>query len=183
MFVDYTKYGELASSMRELAKRLSEVTDFTVKVVERTGTSLKEQFPTTTLWDGSNCGRKDCTTCNQGAEELPNCKKASLVYENVCVRCNPGTGKKGELDKIKDDTPTLYIGETSRIVYERSKEHWGAWRSGKKELHIRKHQETDHGGDGSPEFMMRVVGYYKSALLRQIGEAVRIGRRRGPGWC
>ena len=50
MSVDYTKDGELASSMRELAKRLSEVTDFTVKVVERAGTSLKEQFPTTTFW-------------------------------------------------------------------------------------------------------------------------------------
>ena len=64
MFVDYTKGGELAASMRELAKRLSSVTDFTVKVVERTGASLKEQFPTTTLWDGSSCGREDCTTCS-----------------------------------------------------------------------------------------------------------------------
>ena len=79
--------------------------DFSVKVKERTGTM-----------DGSSCGSVDCTTCNQGAEEFPNCKKASLVYENVCVRCNPGAGKKEELDKIKDDTPTLYIGETSRTV-------------------------------------------------------------------
>ena len=173
MFVDYTKDGELASSMRELAKRLSDVTEFSVKVVERAGTSLKEQFPTTNLWDESSCGREDCTKCNQGSEELPNCKKASLVYENVCVRCNLEAGKKGELDKIKDDTPAVYIGETCRTVYERSKEHWGAWRSGKEESH----QETDHGGDGSPKFMMRVVTYHKSALSRQIGEAVRIGRR------
>ena len=76
---------------------------------------------------------------------------------------------------------TLYILEKSLTVYKKSKEHWGAWRSGKEELHIRKHQETYHGGDGSPEFMMRVVGYYKSALSRQIGEAVRIGRRGGAG--
>ena len=50
MFVDYTIDGELASSMKDLAKRLYSVTDFTVKVVERAGTSLKEQFPTTTFW-------------------------------------------------------------------------------------------------------------------------------------
>ena len=52
MFVDYTIDGELASSMREHAKRLYSVTCLTVKVVERAGTSLKEQFPTTT--GGSN---------------------------------------------------------------------------------------------------------------------------------
>ena len=103
------------------------------------------------------------------------------MYENVCAACNPGAGKKGELEQVKNDTPTLYVGETSRTVYERSKEHWGAWRSGKEDSHIKKHQENNHGGGGSPKFMMRVVGYYKSALSRQIGEAVRIRRRGGAG--
>ena len=46
---------------------------------------------------------------------------------------------------------------------------------------IRRHQETEHGGEESPEFMMRVVRYARTALSRQIGEAVRIGRRGGAG--
>ena len=89
--------------------------------------------------------------------------------------------RKGRWIRSRMTLQTLYILEKSLTVYKKSKEHWGAWRSGKEESHIRKHQETDHGGDGSPEFMMRVVGYYKSALSRQIGEAVRIGRRGGAG--
>ena len=165
----------------ELTKRLAQVTGFSVKIVERAGAALKSQFPTTTLWDGSICGREGCITCNQGAEKLPNCKKSSLVYENVCLKCNPGAGSKKELREVKDDTPTLYVGETSRSVFERSREHWGAWRSRKEDSHIRKHQEADHGGDDSPQFMMRVVKHYKTALSRQVGEAVRIRRRGGAG--
>ena len=179
--VEYSKNGELASRMKDLTKRLSEVTDFRVKVVERAGGTLKDQFPTTTLWEGSSCDRTGCTKCNQGAEKLPNCKKASLVYENVCLRCNPGAGNKGELKEVKDDIPTLYVGETSRSIFERSREHWDDWRSRKEESHIRRHQEAEHGGDGAPKFIMRVVQFSKTALSRQIGEAVRIGRRGGAG--
>ena len=54
MFVEYSRNGELASMMKDLTKRLSEVTDFRVKVVKRAGGTLKDQFPTTTLWDGNS---------------------------------------------------------------------------------------------------------------------------------
>ena len=181
LFVEYSKNGELANKMKELTRRLAQTVGFHVKVVERAGTSLRNQFPTTTLWDGSHCGRKDCVTCSQGAEKLPNCKKASIVYENVCLQCNPGADAKGELREVKDDTPTLYVGESSRTIFERSKEHWEAWRSRKEDSHILKHQMADHGGSNSPKFTMRVVRSYRSALSRQVGEAVRIRRRGGEG--
>ena len=90
-------------------------------------------------------------------------------------------GNKGELKEVKDDIPTLYVGETSRSIFERSREHWDDWRSRKEESHIRRHQEAEHGGDGAPKFIMRVVKFSKTALSRQIGEAVRIGRRGGAG--
>ena len=44
-----------------------------------------------------------------------------------------------------------------------------------------KHQIADHGGSNSPKFIMRVVRSYRSALSRQVGEAVRIRRRGGEG--
>ena len=44
----------------------------------------------------------------------------------------------------------------------------------------RKHQEEFHKGE-APRFYMRVVNFYKTALSRQIGEAVRIDRRGGAG--
>ena len=177
---EYSKHGELAT-MRELTQRLVPTIGFGIKVVERAGTALKHQYPTTTLWDGNKCGRQDCTTCEQGAEKISNCTKASLVYENVCQACNPGAGTDKELTEVRSDVPSLYVGETSRSVYERSREHWGAWRSRKDDSHILRHEETVHEGAANPKFMMRIVKHYRSALSRQIGEAVRIRRRGGAG--
>ena len=38
-------------------------------------------------------------------------------------------------------------------------------------------KHIEHGEGSKPDFMMRVVNYYRSALSRQVGEAIRIGRR------
>ena len=97
MIVEYSKYGELAKTMRELTGRLEEVIGFKVKLVERAGASLKSLFPTNNLWEGQKCGRKDCTMCEQGAEMLPSCTKSSLLYENICGLCNPKSGEDREL--------------------------------------------------------------------------------------
>ena len=81
------------------------------------------------------------------------------------------------------DVPSLYIGETSRTIQERSLEHWGAYKGSKKEQdksHIFKHQELVHGGREA-RFLMRVISTHRSALSRQTAEAVRIGRRGGQG--
>ena len=75
---------------------------------------------------------------------LPNCTKNSVLYENVCEQCNPGAGKEKELTAVKQDIPTLYVGETSRSIFERSREHWSDWRSAKEGSHMRKHQQEAH---------------------------------------
>ena len=75
--------------------------------------------------------------------------------------------------------PAVYVGETSRSLAERTREHWASYRGRKEDNHILKHQQIAHN-DGSPNFVMRMVGnYYKTALGRQVGEAVRIRRRGG----
>ena len=43
---------------------------------------------------------------------------------------------------------------------------------------MHKHQAMEHGGE-PPAFHMRVVSYHRSALNRQVKEAVRIRRRGG----
>jgi hypothetical protein len=89
---------------------------FKTKVVERGGTSLKNLLPNTNPWAGGHCSRTDCITCNQGVEELPDCTKRSLVYENICNICNPDAVKKGELKEINKEVPSrrnlsVYSGE------------------------------------------------------------------------
>ena len=104
----------------------------------------------------------------------------SVVYENVCVKCNPGAREPGELKEIRSDVPSVYVGETSRSIQERSLEHWASFRSKNAKSHIFQHQAMEHGGE-PPDFMMRVVSFHKTALSRQIKEAVRIRRRGGAG--
>ena len=181
LFVEQTPMGGLAIKMRELLTRLEPILGFRVKVVEKCGTSLKGSFPLASLWDGAKCGRGDCITCEQEAEvPLPPCTKPGVIYENMCRKCNPTAGGKEELKEIKEGEPSIYIGESSRSIKERSSEHWRGWRRKKEDNHIFKHQEMIHP-QTEPDFIMRAVHYPRSALERQLGEAVRIRRRGGEG--
>ena len=102
-------------------------------------------------------------------------------YMKIYARiCNPGAEGKKELEQLVTTIPTAYVGETSRSVKERIKEHWSSYRSKNKDSHLMKHQELHHGG-AQPSFVVRVVGTAKTALERQTREAVRIGRRGGEG--
>ena len=70
-----------------------------------------------------------------------------------------------------------YVGETSRSIKERAAEHWQAYRSKTEDSHILKHHEIHHRGEGEPDFIMKVVGVHRTALSRQVGEAVRFVKR------
>ena len=179
--MEKTPRGELASRIRELLGRLEDNLGFKIKVAERSGSSLKSMFPLNTIWGGVHCGREDCIPCSQEGEEIGNCKMRNIVYESACKKCNPEVGNKGPLKNPCTNPPSLYVGETGRSLHERSREHWDSYRNGSKDSHILKHHILHHGGIGEPEMIFKVVGSYRSALSRQVGEAVKIKRRGGEG--
>ena len=72
--------GELGSRIRELLTRLSPIMGFTIKVVENTGTSLRNKLSQSYLWEGAPCGRDDCVTCHQDEEVQVQCSRRNLVY-------------------------------------------------------------------------------------------------------
>ena len=181
IFVEHTPGGELAKRLRELLERLQYHLGSKIKVVEKTGTLLKDMFPLTHLWEGAGCGREECHTCKQGSEELPNCKKRNIVYESICALCNPGALKKGPLKVYDSSKPSLYVGETARSLQERSREHIADLEARSSNSHMWKHQEESHGGSKEARFVFKIVETPKSALSRQIGEAIRIRRRGGEG--
>ena len=127
---------------------------------------------------GIQCERGDCTTCTQEGEDLPDCTTRGIVYELICRKCNPGATRPGPFKMANKTVPSVYVGESSRSVYERAGEHWNAYRKRNSDSHIWKHHLVHHEGVGEPEMTFKVVGTFKSALSRQIFEAVRI-RRRG----
>ena len=179
LFLEYSNGGELARRMKELMKRLAPMLGFGIKIVERAGRTLRSQFPLSSLWDGAPCGRMECVTCTQGADKIPPCTRKSLVYENICKECNQGAGGKEEV-KNNVDTPSIYVGETSRTIKERGEEHWGAAKCRSEKSHMFKHRELHHGGQEAA-FILQPISFHKSALSRQIAEAVRIRRRGGEG--
>ena len=67
--------------------------------------------------------------------------------------------------------------QACRSVHDRAKEHWKDFRRGCKDSHILKHWVLHHNSVGEPRFVMKVVQYHRSALSRQVGEAIRIHRR------
>ena len=67
--------------------------------------------------------------------------------------------------------------QACRSVHDRAKEHWMDFRRGCKDSHILKHWVLHHNSVGEPRFFMKVVQYHRSALSRQVGEAIRIHRR------
>ena len=70
LFVEQTPEGGLAKRLRETLRCMEPALGFKIKVVERTGKSLGSQFPLSSLWQGAPCGRKECVTCRQEAEDL-----------------------------------------------------------------------------------------------------------------
>ena len=63
---------------------------------------------------------------------------------------------------------------------ERAVEHWGAARRGEEESHMVRHQRSEHG-DAPPKFHFKVVSTHRTALNRQVREAIRIRKRGGAG--
>ena len=180
LFLEQTPQGELARRIKEQLQNLEPTLGYRIKVVERSGKSLQGIFSQSQVWQGQECGRTWCVTCNQGGEEKPPCTMSSLVYESMCRPCNPSCTKKGELKEQKDDQQSLYVGETSRSIQERALEHLGDARKGDPKSHMIKHQGMKHPGE-PPDFYFKMVSTHRSALSRQVREAVRIRRRGGAG--
>ena len=178
MFVEHTKGGTLAANIRNILKTLEPMLGFKIKVVENAGTSLGELLSSKDPWAGQQCGRKDCHPCSQPAERKEDCKRQSVVYESVCVKCN-GPEKEKTSSSLADSRtePSIYVGETGRSLLERSKEHHRDLRKHHEDSHMLKHWATSHPEEEKPRFHQYVVGKYSSCLDRQIGEAVRIQLR------
>ena len=123
------------------------------------------------MWEGASCGRgeKECVTCYQGGEVIPDCTKQSVLYENVCAVCIPKASRKEQIREQDLDVgrPALYVGESSRSIAERGKEHWASYRGSKEDSHVLKHQVMEHGA-APAKFILRVVGSYQTALARQV---------------
>ena len=193
MFVQNTKGGHLIGKLKEKENMLAQLTGFRVKYQESAGTQLGKMFDTNTAKD-QPCGRLSCYTCEASKEgQTKVCKSRGIVYESSCVECNPESeeGNLGGLSsQVENDVLTspvqssqqemngrigIYIGESSRSLYERVHEHMKDARKFTEKSHIIKHWMNTHPElENQPAFKFRILKVHKDCLSRQLGEAVTI---------
>ena len=161
LFVPKTPAGELARRLREVETEIEKISGDRVKVVEKAGVMLKNILHKANPWAGDQCGRQECLVCRQ--EKGGNCRQRNATYSTECKRCLEIGGKKSR-----------YYGESARTCFERGQEHQKDYQNAKEDSHMAKHWLEDHPGEERPNFAMKVARTHKSALVRQVHEAVLI---------
>ena len=161
-FVDATPGSQLANLCQKEFKK----SGLKIKVVERSGRSIKKTLVKSNPFKEKGCGRSSCKLCTLGMEV--DCRARGVHYK---IWCNGSSC-----------TNVDYEGETSRSVEERFGGHMSILQS-KNELtrqssFLYEHIWEVHDG-GIPPLKMEILGRYPGDPgLRQATEAVSIRRNK-----
>ena len=161
IIVPATPNGELAKVLREVAEKESEV-GLKFRVMEGGGRTVKSVVQKSNPTASPGCGYQDCMACQDGPGEGGNCLRSNVQYEVRCGTCPA-------------DTPSVYIGETSRNFYTRGKEHKRKSKKKDEKSFMANHQAEKHQGERG-NFQAKVVKSFQDCLTRQISEGVYIRR-------
>ena len=154
-FVDYTHNSMLA---KECQKAITDV-GLKIKVVEKTGRSLKEELVKSNPFEKKKCN-EECFICDNYPKI--NCKMREVMYN---IKCN---GKHNN-EIIYD-----YGGETCRSIAERFGEHINDINEKKRGSTLYSHFIEEHNGETQPINLEIVKQCCSNAMLRQATEAVFI---------
>ena len=168
MFVPQTPGGALVKRLKIVENEISKLTGERVKIVERGGTQVKQILHKSNPWSQGFCDRENCLPCLHG-DGKQNCFEKNVVYKISCLEC--ADEKNG--DKIK---AAVYVGQTSRSLYERGQEHLLGLRKMHDNSPLFKHVSEDHNGNNNINFEMKTVKKHFSAFSRLVNEAVMIDR-------
>ena len=166
-WVHSTPQGELAKELRKIVENEG-IPEIKFKIVETGGNSVQSEIKKSNPTKTNGCENTECLACYEGRGRGGNCLKFNITYEMEC-RLYP------EVDKC------IYVGETSRNLFTRTKEHMEKYCSEKRnpDLFIKQHQ-IDRHQDTPADFKAKVTGSFKDCLSRQVSEAVQIRRSNGP---
>ena len=130
---------------------------FKIKVVEKTGVTLKRMLQRSDPFRSQDCKRERCMFCKNDGKG--SCIVHGVTYEIKCQGC----GAK-------------YVGETARNAYTRGIEHTDGLARKDDKSALWKHCVAKHGLE-QQVFQILVTGQYSyDAMLRQIAESVRISK-------
>ena len=171
MTVPNTKDGELLTRLVQKEAQLCKLTGFRVKLVEGNGILLSRLFPSPLRAEG--CPKFNmCLVCAQSDGKPSKCNVRNVVYTAECLECTENyNGTTGR---------SLYIGETSRSISERTTEHvMGCLRFDAGNFVIKHWLEKHRDREDPPRFRFKVNKVHRDALSRELDEAVKISAVSG----
>ena len=172
VFVPATKRGKLTEMLKEKEEEMARLTKFRIRFQEAGGIKLGQLF-STHLGAGGPCGRLDCQPCESRDEKRPNCKAQSILYESKCNICNKD--ETSSRQEEKGQRKGIYIGESSRSLYERSKEHLKDAEDFSPSSHMVKHWMHAHEEMKTcPDFSFTILSRFRDCLSRQVAKAIQI---------
>jgi hypothetical protein len=157
LFVPSTPRGKLKHMYEHEIKR----SGLRMKVVERTGRTLKSQLQTSNPFKQGGCERQNCFICT--TTKKGNCAAEGITYK---IECDDESCARNK-----------YKGETAGNGYTRGNKHLTDLAArNENNSPLWRHCIEEHNGE-LQTFQMSVTGSYRNdAMLRQIAEAVQIER-------
>ena len=105
VYVQNTVNGKLKTEVERIAKRLG----LKIRVLEKSGTSVKGFLQKSEPFGKKLCGREGCASCERGLGL--DCREHACVYSIKCKDCRERGVEKE------------YVGQTNRSIGERMDEH------------------------------------------------------------
>lgn len=144
------------------------MTGDSIKVVERAGTPVERILVTKDPWEKERCKRKECRVCSDSDRGI--CRTKNVVYQHLFCICK----EKG--------ISSVYWGQTSRTLAERSPEHDSDFANLADNSHVFQHLKTDHPevlekidvGDLWKTFSWKIFRKTRTAFSRKLLEAIMI---------
>ena len=161
IFVPPTPNGELAKAIREITDREAEA-GVLFKIIETGGVKVLSKVQKSNPTATAGCNDANCLPCQTGRGDGGSCRACGINYQIECQMCPA-------------DNRSLYLGETSRNLFTRSKEHNDRYRTRNNNSFMLKHQRKEHQGVAG-NFTAKVTGRSRDCLTRQVKEAVLIRR-------
>ena len=165
LFVPATPGSQLANSIKELERANRQGRNSRVKVVERSGTTVRNTLVKSYPWSIYDCEDPLCFPCSSRSttgrgHRTVSCRRPGVGYQITCLLC-------------KDEgVVAVYQGESGRNLYTRGKEHLDGLSFEASSNPLTIHNKTHHGGSRNNHFSMVATRTFQKPLDRQIDESI-----------
>ena len=91
LFLPFKHHSKLATDLRDTEMKFEEITEFRLKMGEKSRTKVGHVLTDSDPWSGQDCPTERCWLCETksitGKNKRQECTKRNLVYETYCMSC------------------------------------------------------------------------------------------------